>query len=67
VCLNNIGNKSVFYTSTLVTILTFVLIGYFRGKILGRNKLQTIIQSVLICSISASVAYFVGEHISKLI
>jgi VIT1/CCC1 family predicted Fe2+/Mn2+ transporter len=67
ISLNNIDNPNVFYASTIVTILTFVLIGYFRGSILGRNKLMTILQSVLICSISASVAYFIGEYISSLI
>jgi VIT1/CCC1 family predicted Fe2+/Mn2+ transporter len=65
--LNNIENKSIFYASTLLTISTFVLIGYVRAKVLKRNKLKTIIQSVLICSISAFVAYFVGEYISSII
>ncbi len=65
--LKNIGNKNIFLVSTLLTISTFVLIGYLRGRILNRNKLVTILQSVIICSVSASVAYFVGEYISKLI
>ncbi len=65
--LKNIGNKNIFFTSTILTISTFVLIGYLRGSILNRNKLVTIMQSVIICSVSASVAYFVGEYISNLI
>jgi vacuolar iron transporter family protein len=65
--LKNIGNVNFFYSSIVLTLLTFVSIGYLRGQVLKRNKLKTVLQSVLICSISASVAYFVGEYISKLI
>ena len=63
----NIENKNVFYSSILLTLFTFIMIGYLRGRVLKRNKFKTILQSVLICSISASVAYFVGEYISSLI
>ena len=65
--INNLGNTSIFYASAILTILTFVFIGYMRGRILKRNKIHTILQSVIICSISAFVAYFVGEYISKII
>jgi VIT1/CCC1 family predicted Fe2+/Mn2+ transporter len=65
--LKNIGFTSVFLFSTILTISTFVLIGYLRGKVLKRNKFKTVIQSVTICTISALVAYFVGEYVSGLI
>jgi VIT1/CCC1 family predicted Fe2+/Mn2+ transporter len=65
--LKNTGNINVFSVSILLTLSTFVLIGYLRGRVLRRNKIVTILQSVIICSVSASVAYFVGEYISKLI
>lgn len=65
--LNNIENKNIFLVSILLTLITFIMIGYLRGRVLKRNKINTIFQSVIICSIAASVAYFVGDYISSLI
>jgi vacuolar iron transporter family protein len=67
ISLNNIENKNIFYVSAFLTIFTFAFIGYIRAKVLKRNKLKTVLQSVLICSVSATVAYFVGEYISGLV
>lgn len=58
---------SMFLLSTFLTMIGFTYIGYLRGKILRRNIVNTIIQSIVICSVSASVAYFIGEHLSRLI
>ena len=58
---------NMFILSTFLTIIGFSYIGYLRGKVLKRNLYQTILQSIVICSISASVAYWIGEYISKLI
>ncbi|MCX8513553.1 MAG: VIT1/CCC1 transporter family protein [Candidatus Pacebacteria bacterium] len=57
----------IFMASVLLTLLAFVFIGYMRGKILKRSKIKMIAQSVIICTISASVAYFVGEYVSELL
>jgi VIT1/CCC1 family predicted Fe2+/Mn2+ transporter len=58
---------NMFLLSTFLTFIGFTYIGYLRGKILKRNILNTVLQSVVICSVSASVAYFIGEYISKII
>ena len=56
-----------FIVSTLVTLCAFIFIGYVRGKVLKRNLFRTILQSVFICSASATVAYFVGEYVAKIL
>lgn len=58
---------SMFILSTLLTLIGFTFIGYLRGKILKRSLLKTILQSIIICSVSASVAYYLGEVVSKMI
>lgn len=58
---------SIFIMSSIMTLIGFTYIGYLRGKILKRDLINTIIQSIIICSISALVAYFIGEYIIKLL
>lgn len=58
---------SMFVLSTALTLIGFTYIGYLRGKILRRNIFRTVIQSIIICSISALIAYSVGEYLAKLI
>ncbi|MEN9337816.1 MAG: hypothetical protein RIQ41_130 [Candidatus Parcubacteria bacterium] len=58
---------SMFILSTILTLIGFTYIGYLRGKILGRNIYRTVIQSIIICSISAVIAYYLGEYIAALI
>ncbi|MCX6757187.1 MAG: VIT1/CCC1 transporter family protein [Candidatus Nomurabacteria bacterium] len=58
---------SMFLASTILTLFSFTYIGYLRGKILKRNLSHTIIQSIIICSISAVIAYYLGEYIAGLV
>lgn len=58
---------SMFLLSTFLTIVGFSYIGYLRGKTLKRNLLHTILQSIIVCSFSAVVAYWLGETIVKLL
>lgn len=57
---------NTFLTSTLLTLLAFIIIGFIRAIILKKNKIMTIVQSVAIGTACASVAYFVGEAIAKI-
>lgn len=57
----------IFIASTALTLVGFTYIGYLRGKVLRRNILRTVLQSVIICSVSAVIAYFLGEYIASLI
>ena len=56
-----------FILSTIFTLFTFAFIGYVRGKILKRNPIRLALQSVIIGSTCAAIAYFIGEYISKLV
>ncbi len=58
---------SMFLASTILTLFSFTYIGYLRGKILKRNLSRTIIQSIIICSVSAVIAYYLGEYIAGLV
>ncbi len=58
---------NIFLLSTILTLLSFTFVGYLRAKVLYRNVWRTIAQSILVCSVSAFVAYFVGEYISMLL
>lgn len=58
---------NMFLLSTFLTFIGFTYIGYLRGKILKRNILSTILQSVFICSVSAIVAYYLGEYVAGLL
>jgi VIT1/CCC1 family predicted Fe2+/Mn2+ transporter len=58
---------STFLMSVVLTIIAFSLIGYIRGRVLGRNILRTIGESVAVCSVSATVAYFLGEYVASLL
>jgi VIT1/CCC1 family predicted Fe2+/Mn2+ transporter len=58
---------NMFIVSCVLTLLGFTYIGYLRGRILKRNLLNTILQSVLICTISATVAYVLGEYVAQML
>lgn len=57
----------MFVMSSALTLLGFVYIGYMRAKVLNRNIKRTIFQSLLICSVSAIVAYYLGESVARLL
>lgn len=58
---------SMFLLSTVLTLVGFTYIGYLRGKILRRNIYRTVLQSIIICSVSAGIAFYVGEYVARLI
>ncbi len=58
---------NMFLLSSLLTLAGFTYIGYLRGKVLNRDLISTIAQSIFICSTSAAVAYFIGEYLSRII
>ena len=62
-----IKTSHVFLLSSIFTLTTFVLIGYFRAKILKRDPLRLATQSVAIGTICACISFFVGTYISKLV
>ena len=56
-----------FLLSSILTFLAFVAIGYMRAYILNKNKLTMIGESVIIGTLCAGLAYFVGQYLSHII
>ena len=61
------AQSHMFLLSCIFTFLTFVMIGYFRAKILNRKPIKVIIQSVLIGTTCAIISYIVGGYIASLV
>lgn len=59
--------NDVFASSVLLTVTCFISIGLLRGYILKKNMLYLAAQTLLVGSVSASIAYFVGDFLSKLV
>lgn len=57
----------IFLLSCIFTFFGFTYIGYLRGKVLKRDLLHTILQSIIVCSVSAFVAYFIGEYVANIL
>lgn len=58
---------NIFASSILLTVACFISIGLLRGYVLKKNMLYLAAQTLLVGSISASIAYFVGDFLSKLV
>lgn len=56
-----------FLLSSILTFTAFATIGYMRAYILKKNKLAMIAESVLIGTLCAVMAFFVGQYISNII
>jgi VIT1/CCC1 family predicted Fe2+/Mn2+ transporter len=58
---------NTFLLSTCFTFIAFICIGYLRGHVLNKNKIITILESIIIGALCAGVAYYVGYFISLLL
>ncbi len=56
-----------FILSIVFTTATFAAIGYLRARILKRNGALLALQSVIIGSVCATLAFGVGEYISRFV
>jgi VIT1/CCC1 family predicted Fe2+/Mn2+ transporter len=61
------SERHAFLYSILFTLCTFATIGYVRAKILRRDPLRLATQSVAIGTICATIAYLVGEYLSRIV
>jgi VIT1/CCC1 family predicted Fe2+/Mn2+ transporter len=56
-----------FVLSALVTALTFVIIGYIKTYVTKINLARSIGETLLLGTAAATVAYFVGDILEKLL
>lgn len=59
--------ENTFTISCIFTFLAFFLIGFIRGKISNTRKWKTSLETLLIGSIAATVAYSVGAFLDKIV
>lgn len=59
--------KNQFILSLSFTALAFIFVGWLKGDIVGKNKMKSAIETLLIGGIAAAVAYFTGYFINSLI
>lgn len=57
----------IFAISAAATAATFAAIGWFKGRIVNRSKLASALETLLIGSAAASMAYFVGVGLRPLL
>jgi VIT1/CCC1 family predicted Fe2+/Mn2+ transporter len=57
----------VFTVSSILTVFTFILLGYLKTKIVGTNMIKTIFETLIIGIVAALIAYFIGDFLSGLI
>lgn len=51
----------------ILTPITFLIIGWFKGSVVGKKRLSSSIQTLLIGSVAASLAFVVGYLLSKIV
>ena len=56
-----------FNFSIVLTAFALLIVGWFKGEITGRNKINSSLQTLLIGGTAAVVAFFVGFFIKNLI
>lgn len=61
------SNNNTFIVSCLLTTFAFILIGYLKSNITGKNKVKAIIETLSLGVIAAGLSYLLGSFLEKLI
>ena len=61
------GGSSLFATSCLFTAVALVLIGLLKGVVTEQKPLRGTAETVLLGGAAATIAYFVGDILEKLL
>jgi VIT1/CCC1 family predicted Fe2+/Mn2+ transporter len=56
-----------FFISAIFTSIGFIIIGQIRGRITNTNKFHAAVETLFIGGVAATVAYFVGSFLDKLV
>lgn len=65
--LQNLGVYKPFFFSTILTLITFIFIGYIRGKISNQNKYKTSFETLAVGSTAAFISFYVGHLLNFLV
>lgn len=61
------SNEYSFLVSCIFTSIAFILIGYFKSYVTEKHKLMAILETLSLGVIAASLSYFLGSFLEKLI
>ncbi|MFY0674851.1 MAG: VIT1/CCC1 transporter family protein [Bacteroidia bacterium] len=59
--------SNLFMTSSIMTGLTFMGIGFLKSKVTGTSKIRGVIETLILGGAAAILSYFVGDWLEKLI
>jgi VIT1/CCC1 family predicted Fe2+/Mn2+ transporter len=59
--------QNVFYTASVLTLITFFFIGLIRGRVAHASSFKTALQTCLIGIFAALVAYLVGAALKNIV
>jgi VIT1/CCC1 family predicted Fe2+/Mn2+ transporter len=59
----NLQQDRVFIFSCILTGLTFLAIGFVKGKVIGEAKVQSALETFTVGSIAAIISYLVGYYL----
>lgn len=58
---------SAFVVSGIATLFAFFVIGFIRGRVVGKSGIRSALETVLIGAVAAGIAYGAGAFIEQLI
>lgn len=60
-------NQDKFKSTIILTGVTFILIGYVKGLVTNKNKFFCALQTLVIGSVAALIAYYVGYFLALIV
>lgn len=64
---NQLLVENQFIYSGVLTGMAFIVVGWFKGKVTGKNKVKSSFETLIIGGVAAALAFVVGRLISSLI
>jgi VIT1/CCC1 family predicted Fe2+/Mn2+ transporter len=58
---------SLFITSTILTAIGFIVIGFLKSYVTNTSRIKGVLETLLLGTLAAAVAYFVGDILEKLL
>lgn len=58
---------SMFITSSILTGLAFIVIGFLKSYVTNASRIKGILETLILGALAASVAYFVGDILEKML
>ncbi len=63
----SLEEHTMFYASLILTALTFGMIGYLKGRVTATNRWKSLVETLLLGGIAATLAYVLGDMLASVI